>query len=186
MHLLSRSGFANHPGRLRPSRPNSKRSGYTTTPNTLLRNALSRVILARSEGWVTTEVPQEQVVKYLARARQALSAGDLALSHGDYVTAVNRAYYAIFYSANALLSTGGMERSKPSGVIAVFRQQFIKTGLIEVEYSDIYGALMEDRTEGDYNLEFEPDPVQAERDMERARRFVDRAEQALQEMGILP
>jgi uncharacterized protein (UPF0332 family) len=135
---------------------------------------------------MTAEGVREQVVKYLARARQALSAGELALSHSDYITAVNRSYYAIFYSANALLSTKGLERSKHSGVIAVFRQHFIKTGLIEAEYSDIYGAVMEDRAEGDYNLEFEPDADQAERDMARAQRFVARAEQALQEMGILP
>ena len=154
-------------------------------PVTLLHHALSRAILTHSEGRMTSEVVQEQVAKYLARARQALSAGELALSHGDSITAVNRAYYAIFYSANALLSTRGLERSKHSGVIAVFRQQFIKTGFIEAEYSDIYGAVMDDRTEGDYNLEFEPDAVQAERDMARGRRFVARAEQALQEMGIL-
>ena len=133
-----------------------------------------------------TEGQREYVVKYLARARQALSAGELALTHGDYITTVNRAYYAVFYTANALLSTKGLERSKHSGVIAAFRQHFIKTGLIEAEYSDIYGAVMEDRAEGDYNLEFDTDADQAERDMARARRFLARAEHALQEMGILP
>ena len=80
----------------------------------------------------------------------------------------------------------GLERSKHSGVIAAFRQHFIKTGLIEAEYSDIYGAVMEDRAEGDYNLEFETDSDQAERDMARAQRFVARVEHALQEIGILP
>jgi uncharacterized protein (UPF0332 family) len=135
---------------------------------------------------MTTEGVREQVSKYLARARQALVAGELARAHADYVTAVNRAYYATFYSANALLSTKGLERSKHSGVIAAFRQHFIKTGLIEAEYSDIYGAVMEDRAEGDYNLEFETDSDQAERDMARAQRFVARVEHALQEMGILP
>jgi uncharacterized protein (UPF0332 family) len=135
---------------------------------------------------MTSEGVQEQVIKYLARARQALSAGELALVHADYITAVNRAYYAVFYTTNALLSTKGLERSKHSGVIAAFRQHFVKTGLIEAEYSDIYGAVMEDRAEGDYNLEFEPDADQAERDMARARRYLARIEHALQEMGILP
>lgn len=127
-----------------------------------------------------------QVIKYPARARQALSAGELALAHDDYITAVNRAYYATFYAANALLSTKGLERSKHSGVIAAFRQHFIKTGLIEAEYSDIYGAVMEDRAEGDYNLEFDTDADQAEQDMARAQRFLARAEHALQEIRILP
>ena len=71
-------------------------------------------------------------------------------------------------------------------MIAAFRQHFIKTGLIEAEYSDIYGAVMEDRAEGDYNLEFETDADQAQRDMARAQRFLARAEHALQQMGVLP
>jgi uncharacterized protein (UPF0332 family) len=135
---------------------------------------------------MNTEGVQEQVAKYLTRARQALSAGELSLAHGDFITTINRAYYAIFYSANALLATEGLERSKHSDVIAAFRQHFIKTGLIEAEYSEVYGAVMEDRAEGDYDLEFEPGAEQATRDLERARRFLARVEHALHEMGILP
>lgn len=152
----------------------------------MLRDFRGRAILTRSEGRVITEGQREQAAKYLARARQALSAGELALAHDDYVTAVNRAYYATFYAANALLSTKSLERSKHSGVIAAFRQHFVKTGLIETEYSDIYGAVMEDRAEGDYNLEFEADADQAQRDMARAQRFLARIERALQELEILP
>jgi uncharacterized protein len=152
----------------------------------VLRDFRGRAILTRSEGRVITEGQREQAAKYLARARQALSAGELALAHDDYVTAVNRAYYATFYAANALLSTKSLERSKHSGVIAAFRQHFVKTGLIETEYSDIYGAVMEDRAEGDYNLEFEADADQAQRDMARAQRFLARIERALQELEILP
>jgi len=114
-----------------------------------------------------------------------LNAGQLALQHGDYITAVNRAYYAVFYAANAILATRGLERSKHSGVIAAFRQHFVKTGVIEVEYSDVYGATMEDRTEGDYNLDVTLDKEIAQRDLERAQRFVERIERALREMGVV-
>jgi uncharacterized protein (UPF0332 family) len=40
--------------------------------------------------------------------------------------------------------------SKHSGVISAFRKYFIKTGSFPVEYSKIYGRLLEDRHEGDY------------------------------------
>lgn len=131
-----------------------------------------------------TDLVRQQVIKYLTRARQALAASQLAVEHGDYITAVNRAYYAIFYAANAMLSTKGLERSKHSAVIAAFRQHFVKTGIIEADYSDIYGAVMEDRAEGDYDIEFAPGVELAERDLERAQRFLARIERALQEMGI--
>jgi len=98
---------------------------------------------------------------------------------------VNRAYYAIFYAANALLATKGLERSKHSGVIAAFRQHFVKTGLIETEYSRFYGAAMDDRHEGDYEVESVLDYDKAERDLGWAERFIVRIEAALYEMGML-
>lgn len=64
---------------------------------------------------------RQRVKGYLARARRVLRTGRLALEDGDPVSAVNRAYYAMFYAANALLATKGMERSRHSGLIAAFR-----------------------------------------------------------------
>lgn len=73
------------------------------------------------------------------------------LSDGFYGSAINRAYYAIFYAACALLMTQSVTRSKHSGVVAAFRRLFVKSGLIEVEYSEIYGRVMDDRHISDYD-----------------------------------
>jgi uncharacterized protein (UPF0332 family) len=134
---------------------------------------------------VGEEGTRQRIKRYLARARRVLRTGHLVLEDGDYITAVNRAYYAIFYAANALLATKGMERSKHSGVIAAFRQHFVKTGVIEVEYSDFYGAVMEDRHKGDYDELEVLDHEAAERDLNRAERFVACIEERLRGMGAL-
>lgn len=126
---------------------------------------------------------REQIRQYLQKAHQVLNTGQLALEHGDYITAVNRAYYAVFYAANALLATKGLERSKHSGVLAAFREHFVKTGVIEAEYSDFYGAIMDERTEGDYAAGAFLDEETARQALRRAQRFVGRIEQALQERG---
>jgi uncharacterized protein (UPF0332 family) len=126
---------------------------------------------------------REQIRQYLQKAYQVLNTGQLALEHGDYITAVNRAYYAVFYAANALLATKGLERSKHSGVLAAFREHFVKTGVIEAEYSDFYGAIMDERTEGDYAAGAFLDEETAQQALLRAQRFVGRIEQALQERG---
>ncbi|MFQ6014236.1 MAG: HEPN domain-containing protein [Anaerolineae bacterium] len=126
---------------------------------------------------------QQRIRQYLAKAQQVLDSGRLALEHHDYITAVNRAYYAIFYAANALLTTKGLERSKHSGVVAAFRQHFVKPGLIEPEYSDFYGATMDERSEGDYVVDAFLDHDIAERALSRAERFLTRIELALREMG---
>jgi uncharacterized protein (UPF0332 family) len=125
---------------------------------------------------------QDPVGQYLKKAHQVLDTGYLSLDHGDYITAVNRAYYAIFYAANALLATRGLQRSKHSGVLAAFREQFVKAGIIEPEYSDFYGAVMDERTEADYEFEVFLDREIGERALLRARRFVERIERAIQDL----
>jgi uncharacterized protein (UPF0332 family) len=69
-----------------------------------------------------------EVSLYMERAREMLEVAQLNLRSGFFPSATNRAYYAIFYAANALLATKGLARNKHSGVISTFRQQFVKTG----------------------------------------------------------
>ena len=128
---------------------------------------------------------QNTVASYLARAHQMLDTSRLTLDHGDFITTVNRAYYAVFYAANAMLATQHMERSKHSGVIATFREHFVKTGLIESEYSDWYGALLDTRQRGDYSLEAMLGEARARELLEQAGQFVSRVERYLRDEGFL-
>jgi uncharacterized protein (UPF0332 family) len=122
---------------------------------------------------------------YLDRAHQMLLVAAHNLDGGFYASAVNRAYYAIFYAASALLITQGLVRGKHSGVLAAFRQHFVRPGLIEAEYSDIYGRVMDNRHVGDYEVELEMDPSVSRDDLQDARRFVERVECYLRGAGWL-
>ena len=130
------------------------------------------------------ERTRRKIAQYLAHARQALDTGRLVMTHQDCITAVNRAYYAIFYAANALLCTKGIERSKHSGVIVAFRKHFVKTGIVTPELSTFYGEAMEERHAGDYDLEPLDDDT-ASRNLEHAELFVNHIEQVLREMGAM-
>jgi len=116
-------------------------------------------------------------------ARRALRTAKLAFDDGDYVGAINRAYYAIFYAANAVLNLEGLQRSKHSHVMSLFRQKYVKTGKVEVEFSKIYGQAFDSRNEGDYERPKIPNPAQAEEALTGAQRFVDRVEKLLQELS---
>jgi uncharacterized protein len=126
---------------------------------------------------------QHRIRQYMARSRQAVKTGKLVLAHEDYIAAANRAYYAIFYAANAMLATKELERSKHSGVIAAFRQHFVKTGFIEPEFSRFYGAAMDERHAGDYDL-IQLDYESANRHLTNADQFLSQIERALQEAGF--
>jgi uncharacterized protein (UPF0332 family) len=56
------------------------------------------------------------------------------------------------HAASALLLTKGITRSKHSGVISAFRKYFVKTGLIQVKYSEMYGRVMDARLDSDYDV----------------------------------
>jgi uncharacterized protein (UPF0332 family) len=105
-----------------------------------------------------------------------LRTAQLALTDSDWVSAINRAYYAIFYAANAVFELEGLERSKHSGVLALFRQQYVKTGEIEAEFSKLYGEALEARQKGDYEMTRLPTQSEAEKAIDGARRFVERME----------
>jgi len=119
--------------------------------------------------------------QYMDYARRALRTAALAFGDGDWVGVINRAYYAIFYAANAMLELEGLERSKHSGVLSLFRQKYVKTGLIEAEFSTIYGKAYESRNEGDYERTSFPTEADASRSVEGAQRFVERMDQFLKE-----
>ena len=129
--------------------------------------------------------PEREVSLYMEHAGQMLEVAAHNIADGFFGSAINRAYYAIFYAANALLATRGHARSKHSGVVAAFREHFVKPGLIEVEYSDIYGRVMDNRRVSDYEIEIPADAEAAEKDLSDAQRFVERVEQLLQREGWL-
>lgn len=87
----------------------------------------------------------------LDNANERLSFIPAILEIGDYKTAVNRAYYSIFYAMRAVLALDGFDSKKHSGIIAEFRKQYIKTGIFENEMSDIISDLFEVRSSSDYD-----------------------------------
>jgi uncharacterized protein (UPF0332 family) len=122
-----------------------------------------------------------EVEWYIAQAYEALTSATDNIQLKHYSTAINRAYYSMFYAANALLATKGIQRAKHSGVLAAFRQEFVKPGLIEAHYSDSYGDAMDSRHQADYAVGLNITKKLAQAYLRDAQRFVARAEQYLEE-----
>ena len=92
--------------------------------------------------------------------------------YDDYRAAANRACYAVFYAASAVLLTQGIERQRHSGVISAFREHFVRTGIIETEFSGIYGESLVVREDTDYSIELPIGLDTVESGMRQADRFV--------------
>ena len=70
-------------------------------------------------------INKQAVLVYLEGAQNALNGARFNLEQGFNGVAINRAYYAFFYAATALLRTLDVTRSKHSGVMGAFRERFV-------------------------------------------------------------
>ena len=70
----------------------------------------------------------------LDKARANLDAARLLLDAHHLDSAASRAYYAMFYVAEALLAQIGQSYSKHAGVVSAFGREYAKTGKLEPKY----------------------------------------------------
>ena len=87
----------------------------------------------------------------VSKTEERLSAARLLASHGQHGFAAARAYYAMFYLAEALLLSEGLAFSKHAGVIAAFGEHFAKTGRISPQFHRYLIRALEVRHLADYS-----------------------------------
>ena len=94
------------------------------------------------------------LIRYrLEQADEALAAARLNLANGLQRSAINRAYYAMFYGVLALLAAGQSETSRHSGAISLFDQLYVKPALLPKDFSRwLHGAFL-NRQAADYGSE---------------------------------
>ena len=112
----------------------------------------------------------------LENAKERLSFIPGIMELGDYKTAANRAYYAVFYAMRAVLALDGFDSKKHSGVIAEFRRAYIKTGVFDDEMSDTISRLFSIRASSDYDDFYIISKTKVSEQYANAVRFVERVE----------
>jgi uncharacterized protein (UPF0332 family) len=124
------------------------------------------------------------LIKYrLEQAQTALEDAKFLLDgNRSPQSIVNRAYYAMFYSALALLQVIGKVPSKHTGVISLFDTEFAVKGIFPKELSKHFHKSFELRQVSDYKT-FKPISCeQAEDTYRNAVAFVETIEKYLGEL----
>ena len=81
---------------------------------------------------------REELMKYrLESAREKLDSARLLLDNNNFRDSVGRSYYAMFTAVRAILARDGIDYSKHASVIGHFQKEYIKTGILEVKYSNM-------------------------------------------------
>jgi len=118
---------------------------------------------------------KESTKQLLARAADVLEAAEILLTNGKAEIAAGRAYYAMFYVAEALLNEKGFQFGKHGNVLAAYGQHFAKTKVLDPKYHRWLITAFDQRQIGDYGLN--PD-IQSEVVVEiinQAQEFLDTA-----------
>jgi len=71
-----------------------------------------------------------QINALVEKAGENITVAELLLQQRHYDISASRAYYAMFYLAEALLYSKGMAFSSHSAVIAAYGREFAKTNLL--------------------------------------------------------
>ncbi|MGH9433549.1 MAG: HEPN domain-containing protein [Terriglobia bacterium] len=117
--------------------------------------------------------------KVLGKARRAIRAAEMLLQHDDVDFAAGRAYYAMFYIAEALLSEKGFRSRKHGGVHALFGEHFAKTGLMDAKFHRFLLDAFDRRLQADYGFDAVIGQAEVTRMIEQAREFLAEAEKFL-------
>ena len=95
------------------------------------------------------------------------------MSLGYYDLAVNRYYYACYHVVQALFLQKGISGHTHSGIITLFSQHFVKTGVVDRRQGSLLARLFQLRQKADYNCSYDISGDEAKSLSEPVREFVD-------------
>jgi len=121
--------------------------------------------------------PQQEAL--LRKAARRIRSARVLVVEGDYDSAVSRAYYAMFYVAEALLLSKGLAYSKHSAVIAAFGKEYAKEGVLPVELHAHPREASDARNVADYQADSDLTEEATVKHISRAERFVAVGEEML-------
>jgi uncharacterized protein (UPF0332 family) len=127
----------------------------------------------------------KEINSLIERAKRYLKSAEILLEEGDYESSVSRTYYAMFYSAQAMLLTKNLSFSSHKGVISAFGEQFVKTGIFKKEMGRELNKAFEKRQIGDYEYTFVISKMEAKEIFENGEKFIEKIIQHLKEKKIV-
>jgi uncharacterized protein (UPF0332 family) len=126
---------------------------------------------------------KEEAAGLRSKANRSIAAAATLLQTGDPDFAASRAYYAMFYIAEALLLSRGLSFSKHTAVQAAFGKHFVKSAELDPRYHRWLLEAFAARIAGDYGVEMVLTREDVEDTIHRAQSFLETAHQYLHSEG---
>ena len=123
---------------------------------------------------------RDEIKGYLEKAEHALEVAGELLKAGYAPDAASKVYYAMFYAAQALLKSEGINVVKHSAVESALGFHFAKRGRMDPKYHRMLIDARRIRETVDYDLEEEVVEPVASLKLEEGRAFVDAIKELLE------
>lgn len=120
-----------------------------------------------------------EVTALLEKAKRSQKVAAKLFKDGDVDFAASRAYYSLFYTAEALLLSRDLSFSSHSAVIANFGKEFAKTGTLSSKFHHYLMESQDRRNIGDYSVLAEVTKEEVREMLVWAKEFIKAAENYL-------
>ena len=116
----------------------------------------------------------EEVHKIIHKAEEFYEDALYLFKGKRFEATVNRCYYAMFTSVQALLLSKNAFSKTHQGVQVKFNELFIKTELLPMEFGKILNDAFEKRQFGDYDVDADISEPDAQKLLENAHMFLNK------------
>ena len=118
-----------------------------------------------------------RIQQLLTLAQEELETADLLWKNDRYRACISRSYYAMYHATQALLSLKDLNTKTRKGIIQMFGQHFIKTGIFPIELARALSDAYDMRRLSDYEETIFLSSEQSEIILNSARSFIEQAVQ---------
>jgi len=115
----------------------------------------------------------DEVKNLLDESLEKLKTAEILFENDRYDDAISRAYYAMFYSAKALLTERKIHPKTHKGVKNQFGMEFVKNSNFSVDIFRFFVQLQQDRQDADYEVLIKFNRNQARNALDRAEIFIN-------------
>ena len=119
-----------------------------------------------------TPQPELLIEQLLQKAAQALASAQSEFQANRLDFAVNRAYYACFYAASAVMLQQGKQFVKHTGLRGAIHRDLVKAGKLSPKWGKVFDRAFENRQAADYLVLFTFESAQVEQLIQDATGFV--------------
>ncbi len=120
-----------------------------------------------------------EIKKFLSLSSEDLETAQFLYESQRFRPCISRAYYAMYYVAQALLLSENLDTSTHKGMIKMINRHFAQTGKISANASKLLNDAYELRQLGDYSTKFVSDEVIASEMIVNAKVFITEVEMIL-------